>query len=80
MNLKNLPRFLQMIEMKFSFGDSKKFANVHIFEAIKKEPDARVVEISGMVSWEKPSLLRENLVFYCKVVFLFAFRFYTSRL
>ena len=44
--------------MKFTFGDSKKFANVHIFEAIKEEPDARVVEISGMVSWEKPSLLK----------------------
>ena len=47
-----------MIEMKFTFGDSKKFANVHIFEAINKEPDARVVEISGMVSWEKPSLFK----------------------
>ena len=53
MNLKNLHRFLQTIEMKFTFGDSKKFANVHIFEAIKKEPDARVVEITGMVSWKK---------------------------
>ena len=40
------------------FGDSRKFANVHIFEAIKKEPDARVVEISGMVSWEKLSLFK----------------------
>ena len=39
--------------MKFTFGDSGKFANVHIFEAIKKELDARVMEISGMVSWEK---------------------------
>ena len=39
--------------MKFTFGDSKKFANVHIFEAIKKEIDARVMEISGMVSSEK---------------------------
>ena len=28
--------------MKFIFGDSKKFANVHIFEAIKEEPDARL--------------------------------------
>ena len=46
--------------MKFTFGDSKKFANVHIFEAIKKEPDARVVEISGIVSWEKPSLFKEK--------------------
>ena len=54
----NLHRFLQTIEMKFTFGDSKKFANVHIFEAIKEEPDARVVEISGMVSWEKPSLFK----------------------
>ena len=44
--------------MKFTFGDSKKFANVHIFEAITKEPDARVVEISGTVSWEKPSLFK----------------------
>ena len=39
--------------MKFTFGDSKKFANVHIFEAIKKEPDARLMEISGMVCSEK---------------------------
>ena len=31
--------------MKFTFGDSKKFANVHIFEAIKKETDARVVDL-----------------------------------
>ena len=51
--------------MKLTFGDSKKFANVHIFEAIKKEPDVRVVEISGMVSWEKPGpdevcLIRRN--------------------
>ena len=44
---------MQTIKMKFSFEDSKKFANVHIFEAIKKEPDARVVKISGMVSWGK---------------------------
>ena len=44
--------------MKFTFEDSKKFANVHIFEAIKKETDARVVEISGIVSWEKPSLFK----------------------
>ena len=56
--LKNLHRFLQTIAMKFTFGDSKKFANVHIFEAIKKEPDARVVEVSGMVPWEKPSLFK----------------------
>ena len=76
MNLKNLHRFLQTIEMKFTFGDSKKFANVHVFEAIKKEPDARVVEITGMVSWKKkPAFLKENLVFFCKVVFVFAFRF-----
>ena len=60
MNLKNLHRFLQKIEMKFTFGDSKKFANVHIFEAMKKEPDVRVVEISGMVSWEKPSLFKRK--------------------
>ena len=51
--MKNLHRFLQTIEMKFTFGDSKKFDNVHIFEAIKKEPDARVVEITDMVSWKK---------------------------
>ena len=44
MNLKNLHRFLHKIEIKFTFGDSKKFANVHIFEAIKKELDARVME------------------------------------
>ena len=44
--------------MKFTFGDSEKFANVDIFEAIKKEPDAHVVEISGMVSLEKPSLFK----------------------
>ena len=37
------------LEMKFTFGGSKKFANVYIFEAIKKERDARVMEISGMV-------------------------------
>ena len=50
--------------MKFTFGDSKKFANVHIFEAIKKEPDARLMEISGMVSSEKkPSLLKEKISF-----------------
>ena len=42
---------------KFHFWRLK-FANVHIFEAIKEEPDARVVEISGMVSWEKPSLFK----------------------
>ena len=30
--------------MKFTFGDSKNFANVHIFETIKKELDARVME------------------------------------
>ena len=30
----------------------KKFANVHIFEDIKKELDARVMENSGMVSSE----------------------------
>ena len=47
--------------MKFTFGDSKKFANVHIFEAIKKEPDARLMEISGMVcSEKKPILLKEK--------------------
>ena len=46
------------MEMKFTFGDSEKFANVHIFEAIKKDRDVRVVEISGMVSWEKPSLFK----------------------
>ena len=46
--------------MKFTFADSKKFANVHIFEAMKKEPDVRVVEISGMVSWEKPSLFKRK--------------------
>ena len=39
--------------LKFTFGHSKKFANVHIFEAIKKELDARVMEISGMVFSEK---------------------------
>ena len=53
LNLKNLHRFLQTIEMKFTFGDSKKFANVHIFEVIKKELDTRVMEISGMVFSEK---------------------------
>ena len=36
--------------MKFTFGDSKKFANIQVLEAIKKELDARVMEISGMVS------------------------------
>ena len=46
-----------MIEMKFTFGDSGKFANVHIFEAIKKGLDARVMEISGMVSSEKKNNL-----------------------
>ena len=40
---------------KIHFWRLLEVANVHIFEAIKKEPDARVVEISGMVSWEKPS-------------------------
>ena len=44
MNLQSLHRSLQTIEMKFTFGDSKKFANVHIFEAIKKETDARKKE------------------------------------
>ena len=64
--------------MKFTFGDSKKFANVHIFEVIKKEPDARQMEISGMVSSEKaPAFLKKSLVFLCKVVFVFASRFYT---
>ena len=67
--------------MKFTFGDSKKFANVHIFEAIKKEPDARLMEISGMVSSEKnPAFLKKNLVFFSKVVFVFASSFYTRRL
>ena len=82
MNLKNLDRFLQTIKMKFTFGDSGKFANVHIFEAIKKELDARVMEISGMVSWEKknPTFLMKNLVFFCKVVSVFALRFYGRRL
>ena len=67
--------------MKFTFGDSKNFANVHIFEAIKKELDARVMEISGIVSSEKknPAFLKKNLVFFCKVVFVFASRFYTRR-
>ena len=61
LNLKNLHRFLQTIEVKFTFGDSGKFANVHIFEAIKKELGARVMEISGMVSWEKkPNLFKEK--------------------
>lgn len=56
-------------------------ADVPIFEAIKKELDARVMEISGMVSSEKnPTFLKKNLVFFCKVVFVFAFRFYTRRL
>ena len=55
---------MQTIKMKFTFGDSKKFANVHIFEAIKKEPDARVVEISGMVFWEKPSLFKGKSRFF----------------
>ena len=32
-------------EFPFTFGDSKKFANVYIFEAIKKELHARVMEI-----------------------------------
>ena len=53
LKLKDLHRFLQTIEMKFTFGDSGKFANVHIFEAIKKGLDARVMEISGMVSSKK---------------------------
>ena len=42
-----------MIEMKFTFGDSRKFANVDIFEALKKELDARVMEISVMMSSKK---------------------------
>ena len=65
MNLRNLHRFLRTIEMNdefpFTFGDSKKFANVHIFKAIEKELDAHVMEISGMVSSEKkPSLFKEK--------------------
>ena len=44
---------MQTIKMKFTFGDSKKFANVHIFEAIKKELYVRVMKISGMVSSKK---------------------------
>ena len=61
MNLKNLHRFLLTIEMKLTFGDSKKFAYVHIFEAIKKELDVRVIEISGILSSEKkPSLFKEK--------------------
>ena len=44
--------------MKFTFGDPNKFANVHIFEAIKEEPDGRLVEILGMVSWEKRGLFK----------------------
>ena len=51
-------------------------ADVPIFEAIKKELDARVLKISGMVSSGK----KPNLVFFCKVVFVFASRFYTRRL
>ena len=39
--------------LTFFFGHSKKFANVHIFQAIKKELDAGVMEISGMVFSEK---------------------------
>ena len=50
--------------MKFTFGDSKKFANVHIFEAMKKEPNVRVVEISGMVSGEKPGLFKGKSRFF----------------
>ena len=38
-------------------------SNVHIFEGIKKEPDARVVETSGMVSWENPSLFKGKSCF-----------------
>ena len=79
MKLKDLHRFLQTIEMKFTFGDSGKFANVHIFEAIKKGLDARVMEISGMVSSEKnPTSLKKNL--FCKIVSVFTSRFYTRRL
>ena len=64
MNLKNLHRFLQMIEMKFTFGDSRKFANVDIFEALKKELGARVMEISGMMSSKKkPNLFRFGVPF-----------------
>ena len=62
--------FLHTIEMKFTFGDSKKFANVHIFEAIKKELDARVME--GVFEKKNPAFLRKNLVLFCKVVFAFA--------
>ena len=69
--------------MKFTFGDSKKFAIVHIFEAIKKELDARVMEISGMVpsgkKKKKPAFLKKNLVFVFEVVFVFESRFYTRR-
>ena len=49
--------------MKFTFGDSKKFANVHIFEAIKKEPDARLMEISGMVCSEKIKPFKREISF-----------------
>jgi len=67
--------------MKLTFGDSKKFAYVHLFEAIKKELDARVIEISGILSSEKnPAFSKKNLVFFCKVVFVFASGFYTRRL
>ena len=62
--------------MKFTFDDSKKFANVHIFEAIKKEPDTRVWRSRVLCLGKNPAFLKENLVFFCKVVFAFAFRFY----
>ena len=53
-----------MIEMKFTFGDSRKFANVDIFEALKKELDARVMEISDMMSSKKkPNLSRFGVPF-----------------
>ena len=50
---------------------SFKFANVYIFEAIKKDLDARVMEIYdlgyGVFENKNLAFLKRNLVFFCKV-------------
>ena len=52
--LKEFPSILADNRNEFAFTLEtmafKKFANVHIFEAIKKEFDARVMENPGMAS------------------------------
>ena len=59
----------------------KKSGNVQIFEAIKKELDARVMENSGMVSSDnrtQPLCRKISSVSFCKVVFCVPFLYLTA--